>query len=127
MSRIILLSLLLAAAVAAHTTSSVQANGTGTITATPDKAEVSVGVVTQGTTADDAAQQPLATRYASRSLIVLFAINILNFYDRGVLVALAEPVRKEFSLSDTQLGFITTAFTLLYAVIGVPLGRVADL
>jgi predicted MFS family arabinose efflux permease len=72
------------------------------------------------------AQQPLATRYATRSLIVLFAINILNFYDRGVLVALTEPVRKEFNLSDTQIGFISTAFTLLYALIGVPLGRVAD-
>jgi MFS family permease len=72
------------------------------------------------------AQQPLASRYATRSLIVLFAINILNFYDRTVLNALAEPVRKEFGLSDTQIGAIMTAFTLLYAVIGIPLGRVAD-
>jgi MFS family permease len=71
-------------------------------------------------------QQPLASRYATRSVIVLFAINILNFYDRTVLGALAEPVRKEFALSDTQIGAIMTAFTLLYAVIGIPLGRVAD-
>jgi predicted MFS family arabinose efflux permease len=35
-------------------------------------------------------------------------------------------VRLEFNLSDTQLGWLTTAFTLLYAVIGVPLGRLAD-
>ena len=39
-----------------------------------------------------------------RSLAVLFAINILNFYDRQVLGALLEPIRKEFHLSDTQLG-----------------------
>jgi predicted MFS family arabinose efflux permease len=71
-------------------------------------------------------QQPLATRYATRAVIVLFAINILNFYDRAVLPAVIEPVRKEFNLSDTQIGAITTAFTLLYAMIGVPLGRVAD-
>ena len=70
--------------------------------------------------------QPLATRYATRSLLILFAINILNFYDRQVLSTLTEPIRKEFNLSDTQIGAITTAFTLLYAVIGVPLGRVAD-
>jgi predicted MFS family arabinose efflux permease len=63
---------------------------------------------------------------AKRSLIVLFAINILNFYDRQVLSSLTEPVRKEFALSDTQIGFMTTAFTLLYAVIGVPIGRLAD-
>jgi predicted MFS family arabinose efflux permease len=63
---------------------------------------------------------------AKRSLIILFAINILNFYDRQVLSSLTEPVRKEFALSDTQIGFMTTAFTLLYAVIGVPIGRLAD-
>ena len=61
-----------------------------------------------------------------RSLAILCAINILNFYDRQVLSTLTEPVRKEFSLSDTQIGMLTTAFTLLYAVIGVPLGRLAD-
>ena len=35
-------------------------------------------------------------------------------------------MRKEFALNDTQVGILTTAFTLLYAVIGVPLGRIAD-
>jgi predicted MFS family arabinose efflux permease len=61
-----------------------------------------------------------------RSLAILCAINILNFYDRQVLSTLTEPVRKEFGLSDTQIGMMTTAFTLLYAVIGVPIGRLAD-
>jgi predicted MFS family arabinose efflux permease len=61
-----------------------------------------------------------------RSLLILFAINILNFFDRQALSTLTEPVRKEFHLSDTQIGWMTTAFTLLYAVIGVPLGRLAD-
>jgi predicted MFS family arabinose efflux permease len=63
---------------------------------------------------------------ATRALVILFAINILNFYDRQVLSTLTEPVRKEFRLSDTQIGWMTTAFTLVYAVIGVPLGRLAD-
>jgi predicted MFS family arabinose efflux permease len=63
---------------------------------------------------------------ARRSLLILFAINILNFYDRQALSTLTEPVRKEFHLSDTQIGWMTTAFLLLYAVIGVPLGRLAD-
>jgi predicted MFS family arabinose efflux permease len=57
---------------------------------------------------------------------ILFAINVLNFYDRGVLSALTEPIRLEFGLSDTQIGWMTTSFTLLFAVIGVPLGRLAD-
>jgi MFS family permease len=43
-----------------------------------------------------------------------------------VLGGLGEPIRKEFHLSDTQLGAITTLFTVLYAVVGLPLGRLAD-
>jgi len=60
------------------------------------------------------------------ALFVLFAINLLNFYDRQLAGALAEPVRKEFHLSDTALGFLGTVFTLMYALVGLPLGRLAD-
>lgn len=62
----------------------------------------------------------------SRSLAVLFAVNILNFYDRQVLGALLEPIRKEFHLSDTQLGALGTWPIVLYALVGLPLGRLAD-
>jgi predicted MFS family arabinose efflux permease len=65
----------------------------------------------------------LKTAYA---LGVLFAINALNFFDRQVLSALAEPIRREFRLGDAELGALTMAFTLLYAFVGVPLGRLAD-
>ena len=59
-------------------------------------------------------------------VLVLFAINVLNFYDRGVPAALAEPLRKEFNLNDTQLGLMGSVFIWIYAIVGVPLGRVAD-
>jgi len=60
------------------------------------------------------------------ALAVLFAINILNFYDRHVAGALAEPMRKEFHLSDGDIGLLGSAFIWIYAVIGVPFGRFAD-
>jgi predicted MFS family arabinose efflux permease len=60
------------------------------------------------------------------ALAVLFAINALNFYDRQILAALGEPIRREWRLSDGALGALATAFTLLYAVAGVPLGRLSD-
>jgi MFS family permease len=63
---------------------------------------------------------------ATWTLIVLVIVNIINFYDRNVAGALTEPIRKEFHLSDTQIGWLGTIFTLLYAVIGLPLGRYAD-
>jgi len=60
------------------------------------------------------------------SVLVLFAVNILNFYDRHVPGALVEPMRKEFHLSDTQIGLLGSVFIWLYAIMGVPLGRIAD-
>jgi MFS family permease len=60
------------------------------------------------------------------ALSVLFAINTLNFYDRQILGAVGETVREEWKLSDTALGSLGTAFTLLYAVVGVPIGRLTD-
>jgi MFS family permease len=63
---------------------------------------------------------------ASAPLLILFLVNVLNFYDRQVLGAVLEPLHREFGLSDTQLAVLATAFTLLYAVAGLPLGRLAD-
>jgi MFS family permease len=68
----------------------------------------------------------VSSKSLPRSLAVLFAINILNFYDRQVLGALLEPIRKEFHLSDTQLGALGTLPIVLYALVGLPLGRLAD-
>lgn len=72
------------------------------------------------------ANQAKPTSSASFALLILFAINLLNFFDRQLAGALAEPVRKEFMLSDTALGLLGTVFTLMYAIVGLPLGRIAD-
>jgi predicted MFS family arabinose efflux permease len=60
------------------------------------------------------------------ALAVLFAINTLNFFDRQVFGAIAEPVRKEWGLSDSAIGLVGTAFTLVYAAVGLPLGSLTD-
>ncbi len=61
------------------------------------------------------------------ALTILFAVNTANFFDRLILGAVGEPIRKEFGLGDASLGLLATAFTLLYAFVGVPLGRLADI
>ena len=63
---------------------------------------------------------------AGFALAILFAINLLNFFDRNLFGALAEPIKREWSLSDTRVGLLSLAFTLLYAVVGLPLGRISD-
>ena len=60
------------------------------------------------------------------TLALLFLINFMNFYDRQVIGAMGESIKREWQLSDSQLSGLTTAFILLYAVIGIPLGRLAD-
>ncbi len=60
------------------------------------------------------------------ALWVLFAINAMNFFDRQILGAVGEAVRREWGMSDGAMGALGTAFTLLYAFVGVPLGRLAD-
>jgi MFS family permease len=63
---------------------------------------------------------------AASALCVLFAINAINFFDRQIGGVLAEPIRKDWELTDIQVGWLATAFTLLYAATGLPLGRLAD-
>jgi len=66
------------------------------------------------------------TSQAWWTLGVLFLINAMNFYDRLIPGAINEDLKHEFALTDTQLGLIGTAFTLVYAAVGLPLGWLAD-
>jgi MFS family permease len=61
---------------------------------------------------------------AWRILFLLFLANLFNFFDRTIPAIIIEPIRMEWS--DFQLGIIGTAFTLVYAIAGLPLGRMAD-
>lgn len=60
------------------------------------------------------------------ALAVLFAINMMNFYDRQIIAVVTEPVRKEWQLTDSEIALLGTAFTLIYAAVGLPLGRLTD-
>jgi MFS family permease len=79
-----------------------------------------------GATRDAGAVVTHPASSASFALFILFAINLLNFFDRQLPGALAEPIRREFHLSDTALGLLATVVTLMYGMVGLPLGRLAD-
>jgi MFS family permease len=60
-------------------------------------------------------------------LFTLLVVYILNFLDRQIVSILAEPMKQEFGLTDTQLGLLAgPAFAVFYAVLGVPIARYAD-
>lgn len=71
-------------------------------------------------------QHPPQAANAWRILCLLFLANLFNFFDRTIPAIIIEPIRMEWSLSDFQIGLIGTAFTIIYAIAGVPLGRLAD-
>jgi predicted MFS family arabinose efflux permease len=58
---------------------------------------------------------------------MLTLVSTLNFVDRQLMAILLEPIKAEFQLSDTQLGFLTGfAFSIFYAICGIPLAKLAD-
>jgi predicted MFS family arabinose efflux permease len=61
------------------------------------------------------------------ALVLLTAVGTTNFMDRQILSVLAEPIRKDLGLTDTQLGLLTgLSFAFFYAVMGVPAAMLAD-
>lgn len=64
--------------------------------------------------------------YAWFALIVLSALNLLNYADRSIFNALMDPIKAQFALSDLQLGWLASAFLLVYAIAAYPMARLAD-
>ncbi|MFM8376698.1 MAG: spinster family MFS transporter [Phenylobacterium sp.] len=63
-------------------------------------------------------------RYA---LVLLLAVYTVNFLDRQIVSILAEPIKRDLKLSDTQLGLLTgLAFAIFYTFLGLPIARLAE-
>jgi len=64
--------------------------------------------------------------YPRTALVVLTALNLLNYADRNVLFAVQPLVQNEFHLSKAQLGYLTSAFLGFYMVAAPFVGPLAD-
>jgi MFS family permease len=61
-------------------------------------------------------------RHRRYTLFMLTLVFMFSHIDRSIVGILAEPIKAEFALSDTQLGVLTGfAFALVYATLGIPL------
>ncbi|MDM7955752.1 MFS transporter [Blastomonas sp.] len=53
--------------------------------------------------------------------------HLVSFVDRFVLSLVMEPLKLDLGISDTELGLLQgTGFVILYVVVAIPLGRMAD-
>lgn len=60
-------------------------------------------------------------------LALLMAAMVFSQVDRLVLSVLLEPIKRDLAVTDTQLGLLNgIAFGIFYAVMGLPLGWLAD-
>src|SRR5260370_39872193 len=83
--------------------------------------DVTPGVAAQA----DAASSPSTHRYYVLGLLTI--IYALNFLDRTIFNVLIEPIKKEFTLSDTAMGLLAGfGFVLFYSLLGSSIARLAD-
>jgi predicted MFS family arabinose efflux permease len=66
---------------------------------------------------------PGRARYA---LGLLFTINLFNYIDRQVISGVLPLVQQDLRLSDTALGWLASAFMILYLTGSIPLGVIGD-
>ncbi len=64
--------------------------------------------------------------HARTALLVLTALNLLNYADRNVLFAVQPLIQVDFHLSKTQIGYLTSAFLGFYMVAAPFVGPLAD-
>src|SRR5713226_2626543 len=76
--------------------------------------------------ADLGVSRQSSSRYANYVFIIMFAISFLNYLDRNVFSAAANIVAKELGLGIDQVGYLATAFIVVYAIGTLPLGIWAD-
>ena len=78
----------------------------------------------QPTAAD---QSPASKRYAIYVVLVLMLAYMLSFMDRVLISLMIDPIRSDLGLGDTQVGLLVGfGFVLLYSVMGIPFGVMAD-
>ena len=61
-----------------------------------------------------------------RVLLILMLVNFVNYVDRQIIFSLFPAIRRDFSLSFVQLGYLATAFTVVLSLASFPLGMLAD-
>jgi len=64
--------------------------------------------------------------YPRTTLVILTALNLLNYIDRSVLNAVQPLIQSEFHVSDAEIGRLTTVFLIFYTLSAPIMGPLAD-
>ncbi|MGZ3639236.1 MAG: spinster family MFS transporter [Ktedonobacterales bacterium] len=78
------------------------------------------------TSAPDTGAARRAARYASYVFWLMFIINFLNYLDRWIFTGLSPIIQQDLRINDFQIGLLGSAFLLVYTLVALPLGFLAD-
>ncbi|CAN1536145.1 ProP Permeases of the major facilitator superfamily [Sphingomonadaceae bacterium] len=74
-----------------------------------------------------ASVKPYPSAVAGWFLVAMLTVGyIFSFVDRYILGLLIEPIKAEFDLSDRSIGWLLSAFTLVYGFVGIFMGWLVD-
>ena len=68
-----------------------------------------------------------ARRYRFYALGLLAVTNLLSFINRNIIFGLFDPIKAELSISDAQLGWLASAYVLIFSLAALPFGVLSDL
>jgi MFS family permease len=77
-------------------------------------------------TRGDGLHSAVSARATYAAIVLLTAMNLLNYIDRFVLPAVIETVRRDIPMSDTEQGFALASFILVYMVAAPVFGRLGE-
>ncbi|HEX9166784.1 MAG TPA: MFS transporter [Gemmatimonadales bacterium] len=65
--------------------------------------------------------------YSYYALALLTLINVVNYLERNAIFALFEPIKRDLNLTDAHLGWLGSAYVLVFSVAALPVGVMSDL
>lgn len=65
--------------------------------------------------------------YAKYALGLLTLINLVNYLTRNAIFALFDPVKRDLGLGDVHLGWLGSAYVLVFSLASLPAGVIGDL
>jgi MFS family permease len=71
--------------------------------------------------------RPFSTRYSVYALGLLTLINVVNYLERNAIFALFEPIKRDLNLTDSHLGWLGSAYVLVFSVAALPVGVLSDI
>jgi predicted MFS family arabinose efflux permease len=101
-------------------------HGTAAPRARNDDSKATMAILLHNVDDNPALQRPLSRRYAWTVFAIVFALMVVDYIDRQVVVSMFPHLKAHWGLSDAQLGGLVSVVSITVALGTVPLSLLAD-